>query len=48
MDEINKSSAVEAILFASGDSVELSRIAEALQIGEEEAEALAEELADEL
>ena len=47
MDEINKSSAVEAILFASGDSVELSRIAEALQIGEEEAEALAEELADE-
>ena len=38
MSEINIKSAIEAILFASGVSVELSRLAQALEITEEEAE----------
>ena len=38
--EINLSAAVEAILFASGASVEVSRIAQALEISDERAEEL--------
>ncbi|MCH5296068.1 MAG: SMC-Scp complex subunit ScpB [Ruminococcus sp.] len=38
MSEINIKSAIEAILFASGSSVELSRIASALEISEKKAE----------
>lgn len=38
MSELNIKSAIEAILFASGSSVELSRIASALEISEKEAE----------
>lgn len=38
MSELNIKSAIEAILFASGSSVELSRIANALEISEKQAE----------
>lgn len=38
MSEINIKSAIEAILFASGSSVELSKIANALEISEKKAE----------
>lgn len=46
MDELNISAAIEAILFASGDSVEVSRIASALEISTELAESYLERLAD--
>lgn len=38
MSELNIKAAIEAILFASGSSVELSRIANALEISEKQAE----------
>lgn len=38
MSELNNKSAIEAILFASGSPVELSRIANALEISEKQAE----------
>ncbi len=38
MEELNIKAAIEAVLFASGDSVELSRIASALEISEEQAQ----------
>lgn len=38
MSELNIKSAIEAILFASGSTVELSRIANALEISEKQAE----------
>lgn len=38
MSELNIKSAIEAILFASGSSVELSKIANALEISEKQAE----------
>jgi segregation and condensation protein B len=38
--------AVEAILFAVGDSVELSKLAEALEVNEREAEAIVKNLSD--
>lgn len=38
MSEINISAAIEAILFASGASVEISRIAQTLEISEEQVE----------
>lgn len=38
MDELNIAAAIEAILFANGASVELSRIAQALSVTEEEAQ----------
>lgn len=44
MEEINLKAAIEAILFASGASVELSRIASALEITEKQALEKTEEL----
>ncbi len=46
MEEINISSAVEAILFSNGDSVEKSRIAQALEISEELVEETVNKLID--
>lgn len=40
--------AAEAILFAMGDSVELKKLAFALQVGEREAELIVRNLADRL
>ena len=37
MDELNIAAAIEAILFANGASVELSSIAQALEIREDQA-----------
>ena len=47
MSEINYTAAIEAILFASGASVEASRIAEALEISEKQAIEYAEALIEE-
>ena len=47
MSEINYTAAIEAILFASGASVEASRIAEALEISEKQAVEYAEALIEE-
>ena len=47
MSEINDAAAIEAILFASGASVEASRIAEALEISEKQAIEYAEALIEE-
>ncbi len=47
MSEINYTAAIEAILFASGASVEASRIAEALEISEKQAIEYAETLIEE-
>ena len=47
MSEINYTAAIEAILFASGASVEGSRIAEALEISEKQAIEYAEALIEE-
>lgn len=47
MSEINYTAAIEAILFASGASVEVSRIAEALEISEKQAIEYAEALIEE-
>ena len=47
MSEINYTAAIEAILFASGASVEASRIAEALKISEKQAIEYAEALIEE-
>ena len=47
MSEINYTAAIEAILFASGSSVEASRIAEALEISEKQAVEYAEALIEE-
>ena len=47
MSEINYTAAIEAILFASGASVEASRIAEALEISEKKAIEYAEKLIEE-
>ena len=44
MSEINRKAAIEAILFASGASVEASRLAQALEISEKQAISLADEL----
>ena len=38
MDKKEISAAIEGILFAAGDSVEISRICECLEISEEKAE----------
>lgn len=46
MEEINISAVVEAILFASGDSVEKSRIAEALEITVEQVDEAVSKLID--
>lgn len=45
-DEVNISAAIEAILFASGASVECARLAQALGISEEETQSRLEALAD--
>lgn len=47
MSEINYTAAIEAILFASGASVEASRIAETLEISEKQAIEYAEALIEE-
>lgn len=47
MSEINYTAAIEAILFASGASVEASRIAKALEISEKQAIEYAEALIEE-
>ena len=47
MSEINYTAAIEAILFASGASVEASRIAEVLEISEKQAIEYAEALIEE-
>ena len=47
MSEINYTAAIEAILFASGASVEASRLAEALEISEKQAIEYAEALIEE-
>ncbi|MBU5462873.1 SMC-Scp complex subunit ScpB [Lachnoclostridium sp. MSJ-17] len=47
MSELNYTAAIEAILFASGSSVEASRIAEALEISEKQAVEYAEALIEE-
>ena len=47
MSEINYAAAIEAVLFASGASVEASRIAEALEISEKQAVEYAEKLIEE-
>ena len=44
MSEINQKAAIEAILFASGDSVEAARLAQALEIPVEDAISAADEL----
>ena len=46
MEEINISAAIEAILFSSGDSVEKSRIAQALEITEKQVEETVDKLID--
>ncbi len=46
MEEINISAAVEAILFSSGDSVEKSRIAQALEITEQQVDEIVNSLID--
>ena len=48
MEEMNIDSAIESILFASGEAVKLSRIAAVMGIGEFEAEAAANRLRDKL
>ena len=47
MSEINRSAAIEAILFASGASVEAARLAQALEISEKEAVEAADALMEE-
>lgn len=46
MEEINISAAIEAILFSSGDSVEKSRIAQALEITEKQVDETVDKLID--
>ena len=46
MEEINISAAIEAILFSSGDSVEKSRIAQALEITEKQVDETVDKLLD--
>ena len=46
MEEINISAAIEAILFSSGDSVEKSRIAQALGITDDQVDEAADRLVD--
>ena len=46
MEEINISAAIEAILFSSGDSVEKSRIAQALEITEKQVDENVDKLID--
>ena len=46
MEEINISAAIEAILFSSGDSVEKSRIAQALEIAEKQVDETVDKLID--
>ena len=47
MSEINHKAAIEAILFANGDSVDATRIAQALELSEKDVHALAQELMEE-
>ena len=47
MADFNPKSACEAILFASGASVELSRLAQALELSEDEVRGVLDELTDE-
>ena len=47
MSEINNKAAIEAILFANGDSVDATRIAQALELTEKDVHALAQELMEE-
>ena len=47
MSEINNKAAIEAILFANGDSVDAARIAQALELTEKDVHALAQELMEE-
>ena len=46
MEEINISAAIEAVLFSSGDSVEKSRIAQALEITEKQVDETVDKLID--
>ena len=48
MEQTELQRAIEAILFASGERVEISRLALALEADETDVEAAADELADEL
>lgn len=47
MSEINNKAAIEAILFANGDSVDATRIAQALELTEKDVHSLAQELMEE-
>ena len=48
MEQIELQRAIEAILFASGERMELSRLAMAIEADEQEIEAAADALADQL
>ena len=48
MEEKNLESIIEGILFAMGDSVEPAKMAEALEVSEDEVTAVLEELSEEL